>query len=54
MVLILDSNSELGAHVRSNFLSFDLFKAHDKIESSHKSDFFFSEMTDFPSFVRMF
>ena len=35
MVLILDGNTEIGAHVRTN-----LFKAFDLIKSSHKSDIF--------------
>ena len=39
MVLILDVNSEIGAHVRRNWL-FGLFNAFYKIESSHKSDNF--------------
>ena len=38
MVLILDGNSEKGAHVSRN-LSYLICKAFDKIESSHKSDF---------------
>ena len=38
MVLILDGNSEMCVHVGS--MLFDLFKAFDYIESSHKSDFF--------------
>ena len=28
MVLKLDGNSDIGVHVRSNFLLFDLFKAY--------------------------
>ena len=41
MVLILDGNSKIGAHVRQEqSLLFDLFKAFDYIECSQKSDFF--------------
>ena len=29
MVIILDGNSGMGSHVRSNYLLFDLFKAFD-------------------------
>ena len=43
MVLVLDGNSEIGAHVRSNFLLFDLFKAFSEIESSQKSYPFLSK-----------
>ena len=32
MVFILDGNSEIGVHVRSNICFFDLCKAFDKIE----------------------
>ena len=39
MVLVLDANSEIGAHVESN-LQFDLFKAFDIIESRYKAVFF--------------
>ena len=43
MVFILDRHSELGAHViQEQSLLFSLFKAIDKIESSHKSGIFFS------------
>ena len=46
MVLILDGNSEIGAHVSSNFCYFN-------IENSHKSYFYlFSKKTYFRSFVR--
>ena len=38
MAHILDGNSETGAHVMSNLLLLNLFKAFDLIESSHKSD----------------
>ena len=51
MVLILDGNLYKGARVRSNLL-FDLFKAFDKIESIHNSDFVFSKKTYLPSCVR--
>ena len=40
MVLVLDGNSEIGAHVGNNLSFFYLFKAFAEIESSHKSDFF--------------
>ena len=41
MVLVPDGNSEIGAYVKEHsLLLFDLFKAFDKIESSHKSDLF--------------
>ena len=39
MVLILDGNSETGVHVRQS-LMFDLFRAFDRIEWSHKFGFF--------------
>ena len=40
MVLLLDGNSEIGAHViKEQSLLFALFNASDKIESSHKSNF---------------
>ena len=41
MVLILDGNSEIGAYVRSQSRLYDLLKASDKIENSHKSNIFF-------------
>ena len=41
MVLILDGNSEIGAYVRSQSRLYDLLKASDKIENSHKSYIFF-------------
>ena len=44
MVIILDGNSEICAHVKSVSLLFDLFKAFDQFESSHKSDSFLSEI----------
>ena len=40
IVLILDGNSEIGAHEELSLLS-DLLKAFDKIESSHKSHIFY-------------
>ena len=40
MVLVLDGNSETGAHIRSTVCFLYLFKAFDWIESSHKADFF--------------
>ena len=39
MVLILDGYSETGVHVRQS-LMFDLFRAFDRIERSHKFGFF--------------
>ena len=43
MVHIVDGNSENGVHARKEqYLLFDLFKAFDKIEDSHKSDIFSS------------
>ena len=44
MVLLLDGNSEIGACVESYF---DLFKAFDSIESSHKSELFLAGLTYF-------
>ena len=39
MVLVLHGNSEIGNFLRKEkSLLFDLYKAFDKIESSHKSD----------------
>ena len=38
MVLRVDGNSDISAHVKSNML-FDVFKSFSYIESSHKSDF---------------
>ena len=40
MVFILDGNLEICA-LKENFLLFDLFKAYNFIEGSHKYDFFF-------------
>ena len=42
MVLILDGNSEHGAHIWSKIRYFDLLKAFDYIERVVKFDFFFS------------
>jgi len=44
MVLILDGNSEIGAHVRSNFNSIYLLKTFDWT--------FFSEKTSYPLYMR--
>ena len=46
IVLISDGISEISAHVETNLnhLLFDLFKAFDKIRSSHKSDFSLSHL----------
>ena len=49
MVLILECNSEIDEHVRSNLLLFELF---DYIEGSHKSYFFFSKKIYFSSYMR--
>ena len=46
-VLILDGNSAIGVNVRDKF---DLFKAFDQIESSHKLDFLLEK--DLLSFMR--
>ena len=37
MAIILDGDTEIGAHVRSNQI-FYMFKAYNKIESSHTLD----------------
>ena len=39
MVLVLEGNTEIGAHIRSN-LCFLMFKAFDVIKGSDKSYFF--------------
>ena len=39
MVLIIDGNSEIGAHGKEQSLLFDLLKEFDQIESSQKLDF---------------
>ena len=51
MVLILDGNSEKGAHVMEQYLLFDLDKGFDYIKSSHKF-VFLSEKTYFVSYAR--
>ena len=40
MVLLLDGNSEIGAHVRSNLFYLIWLKTFDQLENSHKSDIF--------------
>ena len=52
MVLILDGNPQIGAHVRKQYLLFDLFKAFDYIGKSKKKLIFLSEKTYLPSYVR--
>ena len=47
MVLILNGNSEIGTHVRSNLLIFDMFQAFHYIESSHKTGLFHGYATCF-------
>ena len=42
-------SSMLKPFARKNQSLFNLFKAFDKIDSSHKSYFFFSEKTYFPA-----
>ena len=37
----INGNSEIGAHVRSNLCFSSVYGIIDKIESGHKSDFFF-------------
>ena len=46
MVLISDGNSEIDAHIRSDFV-FVMFNAFNQIESSHKSIFFLQKKTVF-------
>ena len=41
MVLILDSDSKIGAHVRSNLCYLICLKVFDKIKSIRKFDFFY-------------
>ena len=40
MVPVLDVNSEMGAHVKSNIFLFDLIKAFVYFERRHKLDLF--------------
>ena len=48
MVLILDGYSEKGARTEEQSLLFNLVKAFDEIQSSHKSDRFYTKGPIFP------
>ena len=51
MVLVLDGNSEIGAHVWSD-LDYLICLRLVYIEGPHKPDLVLSEKTYFPSYVR--